>query len=191
MRIVLIDNYDSFTHNLAQLFLALGAGVRVVRNDAVSAGDLRMDPPDLLCISPGPGAPSDAGVSLEAVRACAGAVPIFGVCLGMQVINEIFGGRTVRAAQPVHGRRDAVRHDGAPLFAGIPSPFEAARYHSLAVETFGELLRPTAWSADGTIMAIEHRALPVWGVQFHPESFMTSGGPQIARNVLRMAGDAR
>ena len=184
MHLLIIDNYDSFTYNLAQLFEAQGARVTVLRNDAVDVGELASTAIDGLCISPGPGRPSDAGCSAAAVLACAATIPVFGVCLGMQVINEVYGGATVHAPTPMHGKTDSVRHDGSGIFRGLPSPFAAARYHSLVVEIAGSTLLPTAHGSDGTVMALRHSGLPLFGVQFHPESFLTEGGGIIARNFL-------
>ncbi len=189
MRILLVDNFDSFTHNLAHLLICAGAEVIVRRNDAVDAAWIPASGVQALCISPGPGGPADSGCSPLLVRRFAGAMPILGVCLGMQVINEVFGGMTIHAPEPVHGRADAVIHDGSRLFTGLPSPFGAARYHSLSIETRGGSLRITASTPDGVPMALEHTAMPVWGVQFHPESFMTPNGREIAENFLALCAE--
>ncbi len=186
MRVLVLDNYDSFAWNLAQALGALGAEVEVVRNDVLDPGGIAERRPDRLVISPGPCGPDRAGVSVPAVRALAGRVPILGVCLGHQCIAEAFGGRVVLAPRPVHGRTSEVRHDGRGWLRGLPTPFRAARYHSLAVEEEGlpECLEVTARSPDGVVMGLRHRDLPVEGVQFHPESYMTPEGPRILANFL-------
>ncbi len=188
--VVLVDNYDSFTRNLADVLAQLGADVAVVRNDAVSVEALLRARPRGVVLSPGPHAPAQAGICLELLRRAPAALPVLGVCLGHQVIGEAFGGRVVRAKTPVHGRALAVRHAGAGLLAGCPRPFLAARYHSLVVDaaTLPDVLEATAWSVDGEIMALRHRARPVEGVQFHPESFLTPAGPRILAAFLRRAG---
>ena len=186
MRILLVDNYDSFVYNLAQAFGALGAEPVVVRNDA-SIADLRSLAPQGVVISPGPGAPGEAGVSVEAVRAFAGDVPVLGVCLGHQVIGVAYGAEVSRAAVgPVHGKTSVVAHEGEGLFAGLPSPLEAIRYHSLAIDeaTVPTELQVTAHSNDGTVMGVRHRALEVEGVQFHPESVLTGLGPSLLENYI-------
>ena len=185
-RLLLVDNYDSFTYNLVQAFLVLGADVRVHRNDAITVAEATALEPTHLCISPGPGTPQDAGVSMEMIRAFAGRIPVFGVCLGHQSIVEVFGGKVVRAGRLMHGKTSPVAHTGAGVFAGLPSPFEATRYHSLAVEraSLPECLEVTAWTVDGEIMGLRHRTLPVEGVQFHPESIATEHGHAMLRNFL-------
>lgn len=188
MRLLLVDNYDSFTGNLAQLFAGLGAEVVVRRNDALDAEAAAALQPRWVCISPGPRDPAHAGTSKDIIRRLGPTVPVLGVCLGMQAINEVYGGRTVRAPAPVHGRRSPITHDGLGLFEGLPSPFEAARYHSLCVEIRSADLAPCAWSEDGVVMALRHAHFPVVGVQFHPESFMTEHGRQIAERFLAMEG---
>lgn len=185
MRMLIIDNFDSFTYNLVQLFAAEGTEVTVRRN-AASMDELRALAPDLLCVSPGPGTPRDSGVSMAAVEYWQTRIPVFGVCLGMQVINELHGGRTVHAPLPVHGKSDAVRHDGSGVFTGLPSPFSAGRYHSLAIVRRSEALVENAWTADGVVMGIRHATLPLHAVQFHPESFLTEHGVHIARNMLAL-----
>lgn len=186
MRLVLIDNYDSFTHNLAQLFLEFGIEVEVLRHDAAQAREVAALAPDWVCISPGPKTPAQAGVSAAVVRELGGRAPILGVCLGMQVINEVFGGRTELAPRPVHGKRSLVRHDGRGPFAGLPSPLSLARYHSLrCVACSGELI-PLAWAEDGVLMGFMHASMPIWGVQFHPESFLSERGLEMAHNFLRL-----
>jgi anthranilate synthase/aminodeoxychorismate synthase-like glutamine amidotransferase len=178
---LLVDNYDSFTHNLAQTLGSLGATVRVVRNDAVRLRDVERMQPRAIVISPGPGQPRNAGVSLGLVRRFAGRIPILGICLGMQCIAQVFGARIRHARRPVHGKTSAVRHDGSGIFEGVPSPFEAMRYHSLIVmeETLPAELRACAWSEEGEPMALRHLMHPIWGLQFHPESYRTPEGPRI------------
>jgi anthranilate synthase/aminodeoxychorismate synthase-like glutamine amidotransferase len=188
--LLLIDNYDSFVHNLARYFERLGQATLVVRNDAIDVATARVLKPDAIVLSPGPCTPREAGVSLELVRALHAEVPMLGVCLGHQVIAEALGGRIVRAPGPVHGQTSEIRHDGSPLFDGLPPTIRVGRYHSLVAESasLGEMLRPTAWTADGVIMAFEHRQLPVYGVQFHPESILTEYGYEMLANFLRLAG---
>jgi anthranilate synthase component 2 len=185
MRLLLIDNYDSFTFNLAQLFRGLGIAVTVHRHDGIDLSGIEALDPDWICISPGPRTPSHSGICKDVVLQFGGKRPVLGVCLGMQVINEAFGGRTVRASRPVHGKRAPVHHDGQGLFQGLPSPFQAARYHSLAIELDSPDLISQAHDEEGTIMAIRHRTLPIYGVQFHPESFLSQYGPDMAANFLR------
>lgn len=185
MRLLIIDNFDSFTYNLVQLFAALDVEV-IVRRNTEDIGTLRPLQPDALCISPGPGTPRDAGVSAAALAHWQDTIPVLGVCLGMQVMNEFFGGRTVHAPAPVHGKAHAIRHDGEGLFADVPSPFTAARYHSLAVQPAPAPLLACAYSTDGAIMALRHATLPLHGVQFHPESFLTGYGERMARNFLAL-----
>jgi anthranilate synthase/aminodeoxychorismate synthase-like glutamine amidotransferase len=185
-RLLLIDNYDSFTYNLVQAFLMLGADVQVYRNDAITTEAARKLQPSHLCISPGPGTPYDAGVSMDMIRAFAGTIPVFGVCLGHQSIVEVFGGKVVRAGRLMHGKTSTVEHDGRGLFAGLPQPCEVGRYHSLiaAPETLPEALEVTARTPEGEIMGVRHRTLNVEGVQFHPESILTPDGPTLMRNFL-------
>jgi anthranilate synthase/aminodeoxychorismate synthase-like glutamine amidotransferase len=189
MRVLLLDNRDSFVWNLAQALGALGADPEVVRSDAISLEDLLAAPPDRLVISPGPCGPPEAGISVAAVRALAGRVPVLGVCLGHQCIAAAFGGRVVRAPRPRHGKTSPVRHDGRGLLRGVPDPLRAARYHSLAVEEAGlpVALAVTARADDGVVMGLRHREWPVEGVQFHPESYLTPDGPSILRNFLEAA----
>jgi anthranilate synthase/aminodeoxychorismate synthase-like glutamine amidotransferase len=187
MRIAIVDNYDSFTYNLVQYLGELGAQVDVVRNDAVTAAALVASRPDALMISPGPGDPDDAGISLEVVAECARTrTPLLGVCLGHQAIGQAFGGRIVRARSLMHGKVSAVAHDGRGVFRGLPSPFDATRYHSLVIaeETLPAVLEVAARTADGEIMAVRHRELPIEGVQFHPESILTTQGKPLLRNFL-------
>jgi anthranilate synthase/aminodeoxychorismate synthase-like glutamine amidotransferase len=189
MRLLLIDNFDSFVYNLAQAFGSLGAEPIVVRNDA-TLEELQRHEPDALVVSPGPGDPDDAGVSVQAIEAFAGKVPILGVCLGHQCIGAAFGGRIDRASVgPVHGKTSDIDHDGSGVFSGLPDPFVATRYHSLAIdeETFPDVLRVTARSDDGVVMGVTHRELPIEGVQFHPESVLTTDGPALLENFVKAA----
>ncbi len=192
-RLLLIDNYDSFTYNLVQAFLVLGAGVLVHRHDAITVAEAEALAPTHLCISPGPGRPHDAGVSMEMIRAFAGRIPVFGVCLGHQSIVEVFGGEVVRAGRLMHGKVSTISHDGRGLFTGMPQPFEAGRYHSLIAkpETLPAVLEVTARTPEGEIMGVRHRELVVEGVQFHPESVLTPEGPTLLGNFLRTAGGRR
>jgi anthranilate synthase/aminodeoxychorismate synthase-like glutamine amidotransferase len=183
--IAVIDNYDSFTYNLVQYLGELGAEVCVYRNDAVTVPEIDGMAPSHIVISPGPGTPSDAGVSNDVIRELAGKRPVLGVCLGHQCMGEVFGGKVVRAPRLVHGKTSPVYHYGDGLFAGLPSPFDATRYHSLIVaEPLPEALEVTAFTSEGEVMGLRHRTLPVFGVQFHPESILTHGGKQILRNFL-------
>jgi anthranilate synthase/aminodeoxychorismate synthase-like glutamine amidotransferase len=191
-----LDNYDSFTYNLVQYFGELGAEPTVYRNDTITPEDVERLKPFAIVISPGPGVPAQAGISIPLIRRFAGSIPILGVCLGHQAIGEAFGGKVVRAERLMHGKTSPVAHAKDPLFEGIPSPFEAMRYHSLVVEaaTCPRDLEVTAWTADrpkGTeIMALRHRKLPVWGVQFHPESVGTDLGKGILKNFLQLVAAA-
>jgi len=193
VRLLLIDNYDSFTYNLVQAFLVLGAEVLVHRNDALSVPQALQLAPTHLCISPGPGTPYDAGVSMDMIRAFAGVVPVFGVCLGHQSITEVFGGKVVRAGRLMHGKTSMVTHDGQGLFAGLPDPCEVGRYHSLIAqpESLPPELVVTARTAEGEIMGLRHRELMVEGVQFHPESVLTPHGPALMANFLRQRAARR
>jgi anthranilate synthase/aminodeoxychorismate synthase-like glutamine amidotransferase len=190
-RLLLIDNYDSFTYNLVQAFLVLGAEVLVYRNDAIGVAEARALAPTHLCISPGPGTPYDAGVSMEMIRAFAGHVPVLGVCLGHQSIVEVFGGKVVRAGRLMHGKTSLVHHDGLGLFADLPQPCEVGRYHSLiaAPETLPPELTVSATTPEGEIMGVRHKGLAVEGVQFHPESILTPQGPRLLGNFLRNGAD--
>ncbi|HTX05819.1 MAG TPA: aminodeoxychorismate/anthranilate synthase component II [Steroidobacteraceae bacterium] len=185
-RLLLIDNYDSFTYNLVQAFLVLGAEVLVYRNDAIAVAEARALAPTHLCISPGPGTPYDAGVSMEMIRAFAGRAPVLGVCLGHQSIVEVFGGKVVRAGRLMHGKTSLVRHDGIGVFADLPQPCEVGRYHSLiaAPETLPPELLVSARTPEEEIMGVRHRHLAVEGVQFHPESILTPEGPRLLANFL-------
>ena len=182
--ILLIDSYDSFTYNLAHLFGALGVEVRVVRNDEITAHDAEQLGASQLVISPGPGRPKNAGATIEIVERVAPRVPTLGVCLGHQAIVEAFGGEVGYARELLHGKASPVRHDGTGLFTGLPEPFDAGRYHSLAATRLPDELVPTAYADDGEVMAVRHRELPIAGVQFHPESVLTPDGPALARNFL-------
>ena len=187
--ILVIDNYDSFTYNLVQYLGELGAEMRVVRNDEVSVDEIENGiRPERILISPGPGTPDDAGISLGAIDRFAGKLPILGVCLGHQAIGQHFGGRVVRAPEPVHGKPVEVDHDGKTLFEGIEGRFNAGRYHSLVVEreSFPDCLEISAESPDGLIMAMRHRELPIEGVQFHPESILTDHGRAMLGNFLKL-----
>ena len=185
--ILLIDNYDSFTYNLAHLFGVLGAEVVVRRNDAIDPGEAERLAPSHLILSPGPGRPAAAGASLELVRRLGGRVPTLGVCLGHQVVVEAFGGEVGQAKRLVHGKASEIRHDGRGLFRGLPERFEAGRYHSLAATAVPACLEVSATCADDEVMAVRHKELPVDGVQFHPESVLTPIGPELARNFLERA----
>ena len=185
--VLVIDNYDSFTYNLVQYLGELGAEVRVVRNDAVSLEALAADPPQRIVISPGPGRPEQAGVTMSVIRHFGQTTPILGVCLGHQAIGAVFGGRVVRAAAPLHGKTSTIEHDGRGVFAGLTQPFTAARYHSLVVAEEGlppDLEVCARTREDGVIMGLRHRSWPVHGVQFHPESILTGEGRRILRNFL-------
>ena len=189
-RLLLIDNYDSFTYNLVKAFLILGADVEVHRNDEITVDAAKALKPTHLCISPGPGTPYDAGVSMDMIRAFAGELPIFGVCLGHQSIVEVFGGNVVRAPRLMHGKTSPVTHDGKGLFAGLPQSAEVGRYHSLIAkpDTLPADLEVTARTPEGEIMGVRHRKLKVEGVQFHPESVLTPDGPKLIGNFLTMTG---
>ena len=184
--LLLIDNYDSFTYNLAQYFGELGAEVHVHRNDALTVAEIAAWQPAQLVISPGPCTPSEAGISVAAIEAFAGRIPILGVCLGHQAIGQAFGGRIVRARAVMHGKLSAVTHDGRGVFTGLPSPFSVTRYHSLAIEraTLPSCLEVTATSEDGEIMGVRHREFAVEGVQFHPEAILTEHGHALLSNFL-------
>ena len=185
-RLLLIDNYDSFTYNLVQAFDVLGADVRVYRNDAITVPEAFALRPTHLCISPGPGTPAESGVSRALIRALSGTIPVLGVCLGHQAIVEVFGGRVTRAARPMHGKTSVLSHAGVGLFAGLPSDCSVGRYHSLiaAADSLPALLEVTARTADGEIMAVRHRHHATEGVQFHPESILTPDGPRLLANFL-------
>ena len=184
--LLLIDNYDSFTYNLAQELGELGADVTVVRNDAINVDEVVADPPDGLVISPGPGTPADSGVSTPMIEAMAGVRPVLGVCLGHQCIGELYGGRVVRAPELVHGKASPIHHDDVGVFEGLPDPFPATRYHSLVVaaDSVPDVLEVTARTADGLVMGLRHRELDVEGVQFHPESILTTDGMTLLGTFL-------
>lgn len=187
--LLMIDNYDSFTYNLVQYLSELGAEVKVVRNDALSLDDIEALTPERIVISPGPGHPGEAGLSKAILERFGPRIPTLGVCLGHQCMGEVFGAQVVRAPFVMHGKTSMIQHDGQGLFAGLPNPFQATRYHSLVVEREGlpEALEVTAWTDDGLIMGMRHRAWP-WlvGVQFHPESILTTSGHDMLRNFLGM-----
>ena len=193
VRLLLIDNYDSFTYNLVQAFLVLGAEVEVHRNDALTPAAARALAPTHLCISPGPGTPYDAGVSMDMIREFAGRIPVLGVCLGHQSIVEVFGGKVVRAGRLMHGKTSLVRHDARTVFAGMPQPCEVGRYHSLIAEPVNlpAVLEVSARTDEGEIMAVRHRTLTIEGVQFHPESILTPEGPRLLGNFLEYRAGAR
>ena len=186
--ILVIDNYDSFTYNLVQYLGELGEDVSVFRNDAISLDEMQELKPERLLISPGPGVPDGAGVTLEAIRAFAGKIPVLGVCLGHQAIGQAFGGRVVRAPYLMHGKTSEICHDSATIFQGLPYRFKATRYHSLIVDKDGlpEELEVSATTPDGVVMGLRHRRFPVEGVQFHPESVMTEHGKTLLQNFLRL-----
>ena len=190
--ILVIDNYDSFVHNLARYLRELGCETQVVRNDAVDVAAIEVRRPSHIVLSPGPCTPNEAGVSLELIRRLGASIPMLGVCLGHQCIGQAFGGRVVRAQRPMHGRASLVRHVGEGVFAGLPNPLRATRYHSLIVspESFPDELVATAYSEEGEIMALRHRALPIVGVQFHPEAVLTEHGYDLLRNFLTMSDRA-
>jgi anthranilate synthase component 2 len=186
MRVLLIDNYDSFTYNLYQYLCELGAEVEVVRNDQITVTEVAQRHPDRIVISPGPCTPAEAGISVEVIRRLGSHIPILGVCLGHQAIGAAYGGTVVRAPMVMHGKLSPIYHNAQGVFAGLPSPFQATRYHSLVVrrEDLPAELEITAWTEDGIIMGLRHRSLPVEGVQFHPESIMTEHGKQMLANFL-------
>jgi anthranilate synthase/aminodeoxychorismate synthase-like glutamine amidotransferase len=185
--LLLIDNYDSFTYNLYQYLSELGAEVEVVRNDRLGIEDIEAMAPERIVISPGPCTPKEAGISVETIRRFAGRMPILGVCLGHQCIGEAFGGVVAGAGEIKHGKMSSITHDGRGVFAGLPNPFEAVRYHSLAIvpETLPEVLEVTARSESGIIMGVRHKVLAIEGVQFHPESILTKPGKQLLANFLK------
>jgi anthranilate synthase component 2 len=187
--LLMIDNYDSFTYNIVQYLGELGEEVQVHRNDKITLPEVEALNPERIVVSPGPCSPEEAGISVAAIRHFAGKIPLLGVCLGHQAIGAAFGGRVVRSSTLMHGKTSPIHHNGAGLFKGLPNPFDATRYHSLVVErsTLPPCLEITAWVAEGEIMGLAHRDLPVWGVQFHPESILTTGGMDILRNFLEIS----
>ena len=187
--LLMIDNYDSFTYNLVHYFAELGQAVNVVRNDALTVEQTAALQPDYIVLSPGPCTPNEAGICVPVLEQLAGRVPIFGVCLGHQSIGQAFGGRVIRAPEPVHGKVWDVHHGGTDVFAGLPSPFAATRYHSLTIDpqTVPDCLEVTAWLEDGTIMGLQHKTLPIHGVQFHPESIASQHGHKLLQNFLDLA----
>jgi anthranilate synthase component 2 len=191
--LLMIDNYDSFTYNLVQYFGELGEDVRVYRNDEITLDQIGALSPDRICISPGPSTPNEAGVSLGVFERFSGRVPILGVCLGHQAMGQAYGGKVVRARTLMHGKTSPIAHTGVGVFTGLPTPFEATRYHSLAVErtSLPDCLEVTAWTVDGEIMGLRHKTLPVEGVQFHPESIATEHGHAMLRNFLVQSGGAK
>ncbi|MCM3575848.1 MULTISPECIES: aminodeoxychorismate/anthranilate synthase component II [Mesobacillus] len=191
--ILMIDNYDSFTYNLVQYLGEMGEELKVIRNDQTSIRGIAELDPQFLMISPGPCSPNEAGISLEAIKNFSGKTPIFGVCLGHQSIAQVFGGDVVRAERLMHGKTSMVYHDEKTIFEGLENPFPAARYHSLIVkkETLPDCLEVSAWTEEGEIMAIRHKTLPVEGVQFHPESILTTPGKQLLRNFIAHYKTAR
>ena len=188
--LLVIDNYDSFTYNLVQYLAEMGQEVRVVRNDEIPAAEIAALAPSHIVISPGPCTPNEAGISLEVIKTYAGKIPILGVCLGHQAIGQAFGGKVVRAARVMHGKTSQISHDGKGLFTGLPNPFQATRYHSLLIEraSVPDSLDVTAQTAENEIMAVRHKTLPVEGVQFHPESFLTTSGKDLLRNFIARKG---
>lgn len=187
--LLMLDNYDSFTFNIVQYLAQLGEEVKVVRNDEISVADIATLRPDRIVVSPGPCSPEEAGISVAAIKEYAGKIPLLGVCLGHQSIGAAFGGRVVRSVSLMHGKISPIHHDGRELFTGLPNPFNATRYHSLVVEraSLPDCLEVTAWVENGEIMGLRHKALPVWGVQFHPESILTEGGMELLDNFIKLS----
>lgn len=186
--LLMLDNYDSFTYNLVQYFGELGEDVRVYRNDQITIEEIEALKPDHICVSPGPCSPAEAGISVDLIKHFAGRIPILGVCLGHQSIGAAFGGKIVRAKEIMHGKTSLVTHRGTDVFRGLPSPFTVIRYHSLAIEreSLPDCLEVTAETADGEIMGVRHKTLPIYGVQFHPESILSEHGHDMLRNFLTM-----
>ena len=184
--LLIIDNYDSFTYNLVQYFGELGAEMKIIRNDAMSVAEISALKPSRICISPGPCTPNEAGVSCAVIEAFGPHIPILGVCLGHQSIGQVYGGDVIRADRLMHGKTSPIHHNGTSVFNGVPSPFEATRYHSLIVkrETLPDCLEITAWTAEDEIMGLRHKQYPVHGVQFHPESILTEEGMHLLKNFL-------
>lgn len=187
--LLMLDNYDSFTFNIVQYLAQLGEEVKVVRNDEISVADIATLRPDRIVVSPGPCSPEEAGISVAAIKEYAGKIPLLGVCLGHQSIGAAFGGRVVRSVSLMHGKTSPIHHNGCELFTGLPNPFNATRYHSLVVEraSLPDCLEVTAWVENGEIMGLRHKELPVWGVQFHPESILTEGGMELLDNFIKLS----
>ncbi|QTN33979.1 aminodeoxychorismate/anthranilate synthase component II [Akkermansiaceae bacterium] len=186
--LLILDNYDSFTYNLVQYFGELGVEMKIFRNDALTVNEVKALAPQRICISPGPCTPNEAGISLDLIREMGATTPILGVCLGHQSIGQVYGGDVVRADRLMHGKTSPIHHNGTSVFAGLPDPFEATRYHSLIVkrETLPDCLEITAWTAENEIMGLRHKEHPVHGVQFHPESILTEHGKQMLETFLRL-----
>ncbi|MDY0301461.1 MAG: aminodeoxychorismate/anthranilate synthase component II [Trichlorobacter sp.] len=190
--LLMIDNYDSFTFNIVQYFEQLGEKVKVVRNDAITVADIAALKPDRIVISPGPCSPEEAGISVAAIKEYAGKIPVLGVCLGHQSIGAAFGAKVVRSVQLMHGKTSPIHHNGKGLFERLPNPFNATRYHSLVVErkTLPDCLQVTAWVDNGEIMGMQHKTLPVWGVQFHPESILSEAGMELLGNFITLSQES-
>ncbi|WAC17784.1 aminodeoxychorismate/anthranilate synthase component II [Luteolibacter sp. SL250] len=186
--LLILDNYDSFTYNLVQYFGELGAEMKIFRNDVITVDEVKALNPSRICISPGPCTPNEAGISLDLIREMGATTPILGVCLGHQSIGQVYGGDVVRADRLMHGKTSPIIHEGESVFAGMPSPFEATRYHSLIVkrDTLPDSLEITAWTEEGEIMGLKHKEYPVHGVQFHPESILTQDGKRLLENFLKL-----
>ncbi len=186
--LLVIDNYDSFTYNLVQYFGELGAEMEVHRNDQITLDEIREKAPSRICVSPGPCTPTEAGISCDVIREFGKDIPLFGVCLGHQSIGQVFGGDVIRADELMHGKTSLIHHEGKSVFAGLESPFEATRYHSLIVkrDTLPDSLEVTAETEDGIIMGLQHKEFPIHGVQFHPESILTASGKKILKNFLEL-----
>ncbi len=186
--LLIIDNYDSFTYNLVQYFGELGAEMKIFRNDVLTVDDVKALNPTRICISPGPRTPTEAGISCELIEKLGATTPILGVCLGHQSIGQVYGGDVIRADRLMHGKTSPIHHSGKSVFAGMPDPFEATRYHSLIVkrDTLPDCLEITAWTAEGEIMGLKHKEYPVHGVQFHPESILTQDGKRLLENFLKI-----
>ncbi|MBC7961694.1 MAG: aminodeoxychorismate/anthranilate synthase component II [Steroidobacteraceae bacterium] len=187
--LLMIDNYDSFTFNIVQYFGQLGEDVQVHRNDRITLAEIESLNPERIVVSPGPCSPDEAGISVSAIKHFAGKIPILGVCLGHQSIGAAFGGKVIRSASLMHGKTSPILHDGKELFAGLPNPFQATRYHSLIVDraTLPDCLEVTAWVENNEIMGMRHKQLPIWGVQFHPESILTEAGMDLLKNFLTIS----
>ncbi len=186
--LLILDNYDSFTYNLVQYFGELGVEMKIFRNDVITVDDVKKLAPEKICISPGPCTPNEAGISMDLIRQLGPTTPILGVCLGHQSIGQVYGGEVVRADRLMHGKTSPIHHNGSSVFAGLPNPFEATRYHSLIVkrETLPDCLEITAWTAENEIMGLRHKDYPVHGVQFHPESILTENGKQMLETFLKL-----